>query len=490
MDQRPLCWRALAPCLSLLLLLLRPSIGHPHEPDEDIATLPEVVVRDQRLGEAASHRTITEQDIELQPPGRPGDLLRLAPGMITFNPSGGQGKADNFLVRGFDADHGTDVAGFLDGMPLNLRTHVHGQGYLDLNFIIPETVKTIDVYKGPYQIQYGDFATAAAVNFITRDMVEEGVAQVSGGQFDTQRNLLMFSPTKDRVRSLVAAETYYTNGPFVDPNRALRFNGLMKLTMNPTSRSELSLTGTQYASRWNASGEIPLRAVQAGLIDRFGSIDPSQGGRTQRTTGNLRYHYDTPSGGTAFAEAFLQYYRLDLFSNFTFFRTDPVNGDGIEQVDRRYLYGGELGYRQRGEVLGVASAATLGLQTRVDDAHVRLGTQRQRQPLGTTTDSNILEASYSPYLKLEFRPTSWARITGGARADFFTFNVTDRCGPSCNQRPNGRAQDVIPTTKGNLTLGPWFGTEFFLNAATGFHSNDARAVVSNANIQTLPRATA
>ncbi len=472
----------------LLLPLLRPVVGHPEEP-ADITTLPEIVVRGQRSVESASQQTITQHEIELQPPGRPGNLLPLVPGVITFNPSGGPGKADNFLLRGFDADHGTDVAGFLDGMPLNLRSHAHGQGYLDLNFLIPETIQAIDVYKGPYQVQFGDFATAAAVNFVTRDVVGEGMVQAIGGQFDTQRNLLLFSPTKDRVRSLVAAETYYTNGPFLDPNRAFRFNGLVKMTMNPTPRSELSLTGTQYSSRWNAPGEIPLRALEAGQLDRFGSIDPSQGGRTQRATGHLRYHYDTSSGGTAFAEGYLQYYRLDLFSNFTFFLTDPVHGDGIEQADRRYLYGGQMGYRQSGEVLGVTSAATLGVQARVDDAHVRLGTQQRRQPLNTTSDSNILEASYSPYLKLELQPRSWARLSGGARADYFTFNVTDRCGTSCTLRPSGRTQDVIPTVKGNLILGPWFGSEFFLNAGTGFHSNDARDVVSNPAIQTLPRAT-
>lgn len=461
-----------------------------HEPDDDILTLPEVMVEGLRPAESASQQTIIQQEIERQPPGRPGDLLRLVPGVVTFNATGGPGKADNFLLRGFDADHGTDVAGFLDGMPLNLRSHAHGQGYLDLNFLIPETIKAIEVQKGPYQVQYGDFATAGAVNFTTRDVVEEGVVQVVGGQFGTQRNLLMFSPTHDRIRSLVAAETSYTNGPFLDPNRSLRFNGLVKVTMNPTPRSELSLTGTEYTSRWNAPGEIPMRAVEAGQLDRFGSIDPSQGGRTQRTTGNLRYHYDTFSGGTAFAESYLQYYRLDLFSNPTGFLNDPVNGDGIEQADRRYVYGGQVGYRQHGELLGVASAATLGVQTRVDDAHVRLGTQLNRQPLSTTTDSTIVEASYSPYLKLEFQPLSWARLTGGARADVFTFNVTDRCGPNCTQRPSGRTQDVIPSLKGNLILGPWVGTEFFLNAGTGFHSNDARAVVSNPTIQALPRATA
>ncbi len=466
------------------------SLGHTEEPDEAIL-LSDIEVTHTHASnfEAASQAIITEQDIELQPLDRPGNLLRLVPGLITTNPGGGPGKADNYLLRGFDADHGTDLAGFLDGMPLNLRSHAHGQGYMDLNFLIPETMKRVEAYKGPYQVQFGDFATAGAMNFVTRDVIEEAIVQATGGQFDTQRHLLMFSPTKDRVRSLVAVEGYYTDGPFINPNRALRINGLAKVTMNPTTHSEISLAGTYYQNRWNSPGEIPLRAVESGLIPRFGSIDPYQGGRTQRSTGHVQYYYNAPSGGTLFAEAYLQYYYLDLVSDFTFFLNDPVNGDGVEQSDRRYVYGGELGYRQSGKLLDVDSSVTLGVQTRVDDAHVRLGTQRQWVPLGTTSDSRIRETSYSPYLKLEFHPTPWARLTGGARADYFQFNVQNLCQAGCPQNPSGSVDAVITTTKGNLILGPWAGTEVFLNAGTGFHSNDARAVVSSSSVQTLPKAT-
>ncbi|WP_213043409.1 TonB-dependent receptor [Nitrospira defluvii] len=467
------------------------SVGRADDADEALI-LPDVVVTgtQESAFEAASQHIVTERDLELQAVDRPANVLRLVPGLITTNPGGGPGKPDNYLLRGFDADHGTDLAGFLDGMPLNLRSHAHGQGYLDLNFLIPETMKRIDAHKGPYQVQFGDFATAGAVNFVTRDMVEEGVVQASGGQFNTQRHLLMFSPTKDQVRSLVALEGFYTDGPFVNPNRALRLNGLAKATMNPTAHSELSIIGTYYQGRWNSPGEIPLRTVESGLLSRFGSVDPYQGGRTQRSTGHVRYRYDTPSGGTVFAATYLQYYALNLVSDFTFFLTDPVNGDGIEQVDRRYVYGGEVGYRQSGKLLNVESSVTVGVQTRRDDAEVRLGTQRQWVPLGTTSDSRIHEASYSPYLRLEFQPAPWARLTGGTRADYFQFNVRNLCQAGCPQNPSGSVNAVITTTKGNLILGPWAGTEIFLNAGTGFHSNDARAVVSASNVQALPKATA
>lgn len=464
--------------------------GQTENPEESLV-LPEVVVTGVALSHpsAASQHRITEHDIALQAVDRPGNLLRLVPGLVTTNPGGGPGKPDNYLLRGFDADHGTDLAGFLDGMPLNLRSHAHGQGYLDLNFVIPETLRRVEVYKGPYQVQFGDFATAGAANFMTRDVVEEGVVQAAGGQFNTSRNVLMFSPTKGSIRSLVAIESFYTDGPFVVPNRAGRINGFAKVTITPTARSELSLTGTFYQSRWNSQGEIPLRAVEAGLITRFGSLDPYQGGRTQRSTGQVRYRYDAPSGGTLFADAYLQYYHVDLVSDFTFFLNDPVNGDGIQQMDRRSVYGGEIGYRRPGTLWDIEGIVTLGMQTRIDDAHVRLGRQRQWVPLGTTSDSQIHEVSYSPYLKLEVFPTPWARLTGGVRGDYFQFHVQNLCQVGCPHNPQGRAEAAVTTAKGSLILGPWAGTELVVQVGTGFHSNDARAVVGASGVHPLPKVT-
>ena len=448
-----------------------------HDPDQDILEVPEVRVIGERPVAASSQQFIPDKEIVLQPQGRPAQILRLIPGMLAVEHSGGAGKADQYFLRGFDADHGTDVALFADGMPINLRTHAHGQGYADLNFIIPETIEGLDVNKGAYLPEYGDFATAGAVNFKTRQVVQEGIAQATGGQFDTQRYLLMFSPTKDKVRTLFAAEGYYTNGPYEHDNRYFRGNLLGKMTTNLTGRDELSLTGTFQSSKWNASGEIPLRAVDAGTLGRFGSIDPSEGGNTLRSTVRLNYHYDTLSGGQFFANAYGQYYRLDLFTNFTFFLNDPVNGDGIQQADRRVMYGGDIGYKQQGEILGMPSIGTIGFQTRVDDIHLRLGTQTTRTPTGTTTDNNVLEASYAPYVKAEVQPTPWLRLTGGLRGETFTFDVRNRC-PTCPEQPAGRTSSGMILPKMNLILGPWAGTEFFVNYGEGFHSNDARSAVT------------
>lgn len=448
-----------------------------HDPDVPELKIPEVSTIGERPVSASSQLFIPDKEILLQPQGRPAQVLRLIPGFLAIEHSGGAGKADQYFLRGFDADHGTDVAFFTDGMPINLRTHAHGQGYTDLNFIIPETIEGLEVSKGAYLPEYGDFATAGAVNFRTRQVVQEGIAQAAGGQFDTQRYLLMFSPTKDKVRTLFAAEGYYTNGPYENENRYFRINLFGKMTTNLTSRDELSLTGTFLKSQWNGSGEIPFRAVTDGTLDRFGAIDPSEGGNTLRSTARLNYHYDTPSGGQFFANAYGQYYRLDLFTNFTFFLNDPVNGDGIQQADRRVMYGGDLGYKHRGELFGIPSIGTIGFQTRVDDIHARLGTHTTRMPTGTTTDSNIFEASYAPFVKAEVQPISWMRLAGGLRAETFTFDVQNRCS-TCVEQPDGRKSSGIILPKMNMILGPWVGTEFFANYGEGFHSNDARSAVA------------
>ena len=449
-----------------------------HDPDDPEIEVPEVSIVGERSVAASSQQFIPDKEILLQPQGRPAQALRLIPGFIAVEHSGGAGKADQYFLRGFDADHGTDVAFFIDNMPINLRTHGHGQGYTDLNFIIPETIEGIDVVKGTYHADYGDFDTAGAVRFKTREVMRDNVVQGAGGQFDTQRYLLMLSPTKDKVRTLIATEGYYTNGPYENDNRYFRFNLMGKATTNPTVRSELSATASYHKANWNASGQIPFRAVMDGTLDRFGSIDPSEGGKTERATGRVQYHYDAPKGGQFFADAYLMYYKLDLWTNFTFLLNNQEAGDGINQHDQRYMYGGNLGYRQAGDLLGMRSVASAGLQLRNDTiSNIRLGTQTKRAPTGTVIESAVQEASYSPYVKLDIQPMPWMRLTGGLRVDYFTFDVRNLC-DTCAQQPAGRKDSGQVSPKGNLILGPWFNTEFFLNYGTGFHSNDARTTVT------------
>ena len=461
----------------LMVVLCWGTTVYAHDPDESELDVPEVSVVGERPISASSQQFIPDKEIVLQPQGRPAQVLRLIPGFVAIEHSGGAGKADQYFLRGFDADHGTDVAFSLDGMPINLRTHAHGQGYTDLNFIIPETIAGLDVHKGAYMPEFGDFATAGAVNFKTRDVVKEGLIQGTGGEYQTQRYLLMFSPTKERIRTLFAGEGYYTNGPYLNDNQYHRANVFGKMTTNLTSRDELSVQGTFLQSRWDGSGEIPFRAVSMGALNRFGSIDPTEGGHTLRTTGQLNYHYDTTTGGQFFANAYGQYYRLDLFTNFTFFLNNPVNGDGIAQFDRRVVYGGDVGYTQRIDMLGIPFTGTVGFQTRADDIHLKLGTQRARVPNGTTVDSDVFEISYSPFVKAEVQPFPWMRFAGGLRGEFFTFDVGNRCA-TCIQQPFGRTTSSIVLPKLSLLLGPWAKSELFLNYGEGFHSNDARSAVA------------
>ncbi len=447
-----------------------------HDPDEPELEVPEVAVIGEKPVAASSQQFIPDKEIVLQPQGRPAQILRLIPGMLAVEHSGGAGKADQYFLRGFDADHGTDVAFFLDGMPINLRSHAHGQGYTDLNFIIPETIEGVEVNKGAYLPEYGDFATAGSINFRTRQVVKEGMIQGAGGEFSTQRYMLMFSPTKERVRSLFAAEGYYTNGPYINDNQYIRTNVLGKMTTYLTGRDELSVKGTFLHSKWDGSGEIPLRAVTDGSLNRFGAIDPYEGGNTLRTTGQLDYHYDTTSGGQFYMKAYGQYYRLDLFTNFTFFLNDPINGDGFVQFDRRAIYGSDIGYKQRGEIWGMPSIGTVGFQTRVDDVHAKLGTQLRTQLTGTTIDNDAFSASYAPFVKAEVQLLPWVRFTGGVRGEVFTFDVNNRCA-TCVEQSAGQKSSGIVLPKMNMILGPWGGTEFFINYGEGFHSNDARSAV-------------
>ena len=472
-------------CVLFSLLRAGSALGHDQE---EVTVLEEVQVVGERPIAASSNRIIPNKDILLQPQGRPADLLRLAPGLITLEHSGGAGKSDQYLLRGFDADHGTDLALHVDGMPINMRSHAHGQGYADINFIIPETIEEITVKKGPYHVEYGDFATAGAANYVTRESVPQTTVQSAGGNFSTQRHLFMTSPNRDRFRTLFAGEFYYTDGPYDFVNRNTRYNGLAKLTFDPSATSQLSVTFTQYYGRWNGSGQIPLREVTAGGLDRFGSLDSSEGGKSVRSTGRLDYHYDLPGGGTAFANLWAQYYYLSLFTNFTFYLNDPINGDGIEQTDRRWLTGSDIGYRQIFRLLNYEGTMTAGLQTRFDKIQVRLGTQHKQSSLAITQESDIFEASYSPYLKFDLQFLPWLRFAGGGRVDVFTYNVNDRCGTDCSVRPNGTASDAIASGKANLIFGPWARTEFYVNVGTGFHSNDARDVVLNPSATTLTRA--
>jgi len=459
------------------------------EPSRSVsdAILAPVIVTASPPVAASSELLIPGKDFELLPHGRPADVLRLVPGLIMSQHQGG-GKAEQYMLRGFDADHGTDVALFVDGMPVNLRTHAHGQGYADLHFLIPETIKQVDAFKGPYYVEYGDFATAGAIDFVTLDTVPENLVEAAGGSFGTQRYLTLLSPTRDRIKTLFALEAYTSDGPFDRPQDYKRLNAFAKASATLGDGVDGSIWASYLRSSWFGSGQIPARAVRAGLIDRFGSIDNSEGGRTERASVNGQIRFKPSEADLVTVRAWGQYYSLDLFSNFTFFLDDPANGDGIKQTDRDRLVGGlDTRYEHRGTVLGVPVQSMAGVQYRVDRARVILGTQADRHLLARTQDVSVVEQSVSPMVKLDLAPLPWLRVVTGARGDLFHYDVRNNLTDSA-ERLDGNQTRAVPSVKANLVLGPWYETEFFANFGTGFHSNDARAVILDPRLPALPQA--
>lgn len=421
-------------------------------------TLSEIVVSDRKPVTAASNKEIRERDFDLLPIiTEPGDLLRVVPGLINIQHAGG-GKADQYFLRGFDADHGTDVALFLDELPVNMRSHAHGQGYADLHFVIPETIESIDVYKGPYFAEFGDFANAGAVRLNTKDYVEEGFIQGSTGLYAVDRfrplarGLALFSPVKSSVvTSLGAFEILTDEGPFINENNLVRINGFGKVKWKLTHSSTLEIWGSAFYSDWDASGQIPLRAVEREELDRFGSVDPSEGGDTQRYNLYLEYTNFIDKKSEFISTVYFTRYKLDLFSNFTFFLNDPGNGDGIVQKDDRYMYGTDTRYNRFFSLFGRTHMIRGGLQVRADHNNVILANQTERVQTSLINDTDIFEVSLSPWLEADINLNDWIRTVVGFRWDIFHFDVNDNL-PS--NGVEGSDTSGITSYKANLILSP------------------------------------
>jgi len=502
-----------------------------------LTQLDELVVEADRPLSAASSQVIRTRDYALRPHSTTQEILNNVPGLVVVQHQGG-GKAVQWLIRGFDADHGTDFAVFTDGIPVNLVSHAHGQGYADLNYLIPETVKDLQLFKGPYFVDLGDFATAGALKIVTKDEYQQNFALAEGGYFDTQRYVLGGSPKLDWAKTLVAAEAYFTNGPFENPQHYARYNVFTKLTLQPTPDRTLKLLGSVYYGDWDGSGQIPVRATQGpDAISRFGAIDPSEGGTTDRENLSIQYNYKPDPSQEWDAQLWGSRYYLKLFSDFTFFKTtglrfiglpnggfvdtcangfnpatgscgaiDPnanyIPGDGIEQTDQgRLFFGGHLTWTKFWSLLELPYVGEfpmqtqLGLQTRRDQTVVSLNRQVRRHPFFGINDVNIAEQSVSGFWGQQFFFTEWARLEAGVRGDVFFYNVGNELGPqpvdrNFGQAPNPNNPDFITAvdisgnnTKGlaspkvNLVLGPWQSTELYFNYGNGFHSNDARSVV-------------
>ncbi len=481
---------------SASVAIIEPSeVAHAHPTAEPI----EVTIHaESRDGDAASQMTYGRRELGLRPRLRPGDIVEAAPGVFAVQHSGG-GKANQYFLRGFDADHGTDIALYVDGVPINMVSHGHGQGYADLHFLIPELVVGLDVAKGPYYAQYGDLATAGAINMRLAEKLDEGFVRYSLGQYGIMRGLALASPDLgDEWRSVVAAELYKDDGPFANAEDLRRFNLFGRLTHDLGPHSKLALTFLSYGSRWKGSGQIPARAVcgegedgvpspesyGAPCIDRFDTIDPTEGGASQRHQAQMAL--SSAWGDTELsASVYLVKYDFSLYSNFTFFLEDPERGDQIEQVDHRVFGGTDLRLRRHLH-LGKAELTTaFGAQTRVDGIQNALYHDQARERLEARSASAIDQSSIGLYVEQDARLTDWLRFLVGVRADRFDVSVSDELDPDEGAGASGTQGSTLFSPKGTVVFSPWEEMDLFANAGRGFHSNDARGAVKQEDRATL-----
>jgi len=452
--------------------------------------LGEVLVQSERAYSAASSRSVRTFDLEIRPSRTAQQMLQMAPGLIIAQHAGG-GKAEQIFLRGFDADHGTDVAIDVDGLPVNMVSHGHGQGYADLHFIIPDVIERVDVSKGPYFAQYGNLATAGAVSFQTRNHLEHNEIRLSGGSFGMANYTMLYQlPMANVGETAYFAGNYYrSDGPFDSPQNLQRFNVFSKVHTHLSERSTLTLDLGAFSSAWDASGQLPARAIASGLIDRWGAIDDFEGGTTGRRNLNLTFRSKGRNNSDFTAQAYFSRYDFKLFSNFTFFLEDPVNGDMIEQIDDRQLFGFKSDYSFYHNVGSLLARATLGGSMRGDDTDVGLWKNTVREREHALVDSRVLERNYSLWGREEiFLNPQW-QLMLGLRADYFTFNVEDRLVglPADLPHASGYAQNRILSPKATLVYSPTRSLDLFFNAGTGFHSNDARNAVIDQRVGELQR---
>ncbi len=412
-------------------------------------------------GEALNARTFT----------RPGEALEAVPGLIVTQHSG-EGKANQYFLRGYNLDHGTDLAIYVDDVPVNMRTHAHGQGYADLNWLIPETIGAMDVRKGPYFADEGDFASVGSIHIGLIDSTAKGLAQVTVGSFGYRRLLGKDSAKVGDGSLLVAGELGTYNGPWVNPDEVKKLNGLVRYSQG-TATDGVSVTGMAYANRWNSTDQVPQRAITSGFLNRLGSEDPSDGGNTNRFALSGRVAQSDYAGSWK-ANAYVVKSQLDLFNNFTYYLSDPVLGGQFHQHDDRLMAGANISRTLDGSFAGLPMQTTFGLQSRYDAIDLALSNTFQRSFLSNIRSDKVGEGSVGLYAENTVRWTDRLRTTVGWRGDYYNAGVTSLF----NSNNSGYVDASLGSPKFRMVLGPFNQTEFFLGAGYGMHSNDARGATT------------
>ncbi len=476
-----------------------PATPSLHEAAEEV-----IEIEGRPPPESASSVHFDAEDLRRRPRTQPSDVLRQAPGLVVSQHAGG-GKADQYFLRGFDADHGTDVALFVDGVPVNLTSHGHGQGYADSHWIIPETVASLDVHKGPYSARYGDFYTAGAIEMKTLESIPgAGVWLTSGTELGgpvalerpSSRLVGMASPRAPVGKTLVAAEIGSTDGPFLDQQNFRRYASMARWSA-PLGGGDVGFALTAYGARWNQSGQIPAAEVAAGRLDRFGSLDPTEGGTSSRNSLALSYDLGEADDGRWSLHAYLVDYRLRLYSNFTLFARDAEQGDQIEQTDDRLLYGTSITYRRVHDIAGMQALVTAGAQVRADDVTADLWHTSARlrladcfEVLNPCNRTAGAIRNLGAFIEEDVGVASWLQVTAGVRLDHFMWELEDLDPETAltAMTTGGSAQRAIISPKLSAIVRPDRRVDLFANAGFGFHSNDARAAVDTGGRGAVARA--
>lgn len=444
-----------------------------------ITTLNDVVVR--ASSKTGIFKTISDLDIHIRPIINSQEVLRLVPGLFIGQHAGG-GKAEQIFLRGFDLDHGTDIYLTVDGLPVNMVSHAHGQGYADLHFVIPEMIDKANFNKGPYYSDKGNFATAGYVAFKTKNFLENNFFKLEGGQYNTIRaitgiNLLSNAGSEKKQSLYFAGEGSFTKGYFESPQNFSRYNGMLKYHGKTGTNSTLTALISGLTSKWNASGQIPDRAVAEGIIGFFGAIDNNEGGNTSRYNGSAELLHNLDNGAILRNQFFYSRYLFELYSNFTFFKEDPVNGDQIRQKEKRNIIGYNLSYQQDHKIGTKKAQFIAGLQARYDDINdIELSRTKNRNITTSPVmlgDINELNAGFYAQEKITLN-SKWD-ITAGLRADYFSNKYNDRLATTKQS-----SHSAIISPKLSLNYGVNDKVQLYWYYGQGFHSNDTRvAVVQN-----------
>ncbi|WP_010136121.1 TonB-dependent receptor [Ochrovirga pacifica] len=419
---------------------------------------------------------ITALDIQKNPIKSSQEVLNKIPGLVIGQHAGG-GKAEQIFYRGFDIDHGTDLQINVDGIPVNMVSHAHGQGYSDLHYVIPETIEGMDFLPGTYNPKQGNFATTGTVNIISKERLQNNKLQLEIGQFDTQRLLFMNSfINKANESAYIATEYISSDGPFDSPQNFKRFNISSKYAKT-IQNTKFVFSLSHFMSSWNASGQIPQRAVDSGIIGRFGAIDDSEGGETSRTNASLSIQKKYDDQSVFKHLLYYSNYQFDLYSNFTFFLNNPVDGDQIYQTEQRNLFGYQSDYQKELFLTNEKSVlllAGIGVRTdRVDDIALNR-TKNKTELLSQVQDGKVNETNFFAYVGADFELNKW-KLSPSVRLDRFSFGYQD------NLMGDGKLNEqraIVVSPKLSTTYTPNNQWQLFAKIGQGFHTNDSRLVLN------------